>query len=79
MRELVELESGYSDEADDGKDSDQAAAGAEAARKRVLLIAAVKSKLEEIDERLRMTTFGDQQRAAHPVLERNVTSGRQKE
>ena len=54
MRELVELESANSDVADDGKDTGQAVGDAEAAQKRVQLIASVKSKLEEVDDRLRI-------------------------
>ncbi len=54
MRALAELESADSSLPDDGKNTRQAAEGIEAARKRVQLIAAAKSKLEEVDDRLRV-------------------------
>ncbi len=56
MRELVELESADSRMTDDGKDGGRAADGVEAARERVKLIAAVKSRLEEVDKGLRVLT-----------------------
>ncbi len=56
VQELEELESANPDTADDGEHEDQTAEAVAKARKRAQVIDAVKSKLEEVEDRLRVLT-----------------------